>query len=282
MFAAQSTALEAVSARSVATRMRLTSSTLCVPPGSSGLQSLPARWGLRRPSPMAVTGTGRRGIVRTEPGHAAVERGPVERNLDDDELVLLSRVRPEAFGELYDRHAQALLRFFARRTFDPDVAAELTAETFAQAFVSRMKFVPQGGGAAAWLYGIAKHQLSRFHRRGAVDARARKKLGLPPRQLSEEDYDRIEELMDTEDVRGAVADAFRSLSPDQQEAVNLRVVEGRPYEEVAAMTGATEQTARARVSRGLRRLGSMLEEQGVDGEQADGLTPVEMETGRRP
>jgi RNA polymerase sigma-70 factor (ECF subfamily) len=205
----------------------------------------------------------------------------VERDLDDDELLLLSRVRPEAFGELYDRHAETLLRFFARRTYDPDVAAELTAETFAQAFVSRMKFVPQGGGAAAWLYGIAKHQLSRFHRRGAVDARARKKLGLPARELSEEDYDRIEELMDTEDVRGAVADAFRLLSPDQQEAVNLRVVEGRPYDEVAAMTGASEQTARARVSRGLRRLGSLLEEQGIDPEEPVELEAVEMETGGR-
>jgi RNA polymerase sigma-70 factor (ECF subfamily) len=213
-----------------------------------------------------------------------VERGPVERDLDDDELLLLSRARPEAFGELYDRHAEAILRFFARRTFDPEVAAELTAETFAQAFVSRMKFIPRGGGAAAWLYGIAKHQLSRFHRRGAVDARARRKLGLPARELTDEDYDRIEELMDTEDVRGAVADAFQLLSPDQQEAVNLRVVEGRPYDEVAAMTGATEQTARARVSRGLRRLGTLLEEQGVAGDGVDSAgapAAVEMESGGR-
>jgi len=205
----------------------------------------------------------------------------VERELDDDELVLLSRARPEAFGELYDRHAESLLRFFVRRTFDPDVAAELTAETFAQAFVSRMRFVPQGGGAAAWLYGIARHQLSRFHRRGAVAAKARKKLGLPARELSDEDYERIEDLMDTEDVRGAVADAFATLPPDQREAVNLRVVEGRPYGEVAALTGATEQTARARVSRGLRRLGSMLEQQGIDGDGPMTLEPVDAETGGR-
>jgi RNA polymerase sigma-70 factor (ECF subfamily) len=205
----------------------------------------------------------------------------VERELDDDELVLLSRARPEAFGELFDRHAESVLRFFVRRTFDPDVAAELTAETFAQAFVSRLRFVPQGGGALAWLYGIAKHQLSRYHRRGAVAAKARKKLGMPPRELSEEDYDRIEELMDTENVRGAVADAFALLSDDQREAVNLRVVEGRPYDEVAALTGATEQTARARVSRGLRRLGTLLEEQGIDGDEAIGLEPVEAETGGR-
>jgi RNA polymerase sigma factor (sigma-70 family) len=211
----------------------------------------------------------------------------VERDLDDDELLLLSRARPEAFGELYDRHAEGILRFFVRRTYDPDAAAELTAETFAQAFVSRMQFVPQGGGAAAWLFGIAKHQLSRFHRRGAVDARARRKLGIPPRELSDEDYDRIEELMDTAEVRGAVAGAFEQLSPDQQEAVNLRVVEGRPYDEVASLTGATEQTARARVSRGLRRLGTLLEERGIDAdgtiavEPAVALDPVDVETGGR-
>lgn len=208
----------------------------------------------------------------------------MERELDDDELVLLSRARPEAFGELFDRHAEALLRFFVRRTFDPEVAAELTAETFAQAFVSRMRFVPQGAGAAAWLYGIAKHQLSRFHRRGAVDARARRRLGMPARELSDEDYDRIEELMDTAEVRGQVAEAFAQLPDDQRQAVNLRVVEGRPYDEVAALTGASEQTARARVSRGLRRLGSMLEQRGIDGTDATAaasLAPVEAESGGR-
>jgi RNA polymerase sigma factor (sigma-70 family) len=203
----------------------------------------------------------------------------VERDLDDDELLLLSRARADAFGELYDRHAEALLRFFVGRTFDPDVAAELTAETFAQAFVSRHRFRPQGGGATAWLYGIARHQLSRFHRRGAVDARARGRLGLPQRDLSDEDYDRIEELMDTQEVREAVGDAFALLSTEQREAVNLRVVEGRPYQEVAELTGSSEQTARARVSRGLRRLGTLLERQGID--SAEPLAPAEAETGGR-
>jgi RNA polymerase sigma factor (sigma-70 family) len=201
----------------------------------------------------------------------------VERDLDDDELLLLSRARADAFGELYDRHAEALLRFFVRRTFDPDTAAELTAETFAQAFVSRHRFRPQGGGAGAWLYGIARHQLARFHRRGAVDARARKRLGMPERELTDEDFERIEELMDTREVREAVADSFALLSTEQREAVNLRIVEGRPYQEIAELTGSSEQTARARVSRGLRRLGMLLEQRGVD--SAEPLVPAEAETG---
>ena len=45
----------------------------------------------------------------------------------DGQLVLLSREDPDAFAEFYDRHAEEVLRYLARRTLDPDVAAELTA-----------------------------------------------------------------------------------------------------------------------------------------------------------
>ena len=55
------------------------------------------------------------------------------------------------------------------------------------------------------------------------------------------------------------AQAYQSLSPDQRDALTLRVVEGRPYPEVASALSCTEQAARARVSRALRRLGDLLE-----------------------
>jgi DNA-directed RNA polymerase specialized sigma24 family protein len=57
----------------------------------------------------------------------------------DTELLLASRAEPVAFVELYRRHAEDLLRYFARRTLDPEAAAELTAETFAEAYASRGK-----------------------------------------------------------------------------------------------------------------------------------------------
>jgi len=183
----------------------------------------------------------------------------VFEDLADEELLALSARRAEAFGAFYERHAEPLLRFFARRTVDPEVAAELTAETFAEAFVSRGRFRPQGLGGAGWLYGIARHQLSRFYRRGEVAARARRRLGMPDRSVSEEDYERIEELMDLQGIRKAIAHAYRALSPEQRDAVTLRVVEGRPYPEVASALSCTEQAARARVSRALRRLGSLLD-----------------------
>ena len=157
--------------------------------------------------------------------------------------------------ELYDRHAPAILTFFARRTYAPDVAVDLLAETFATAFEDRDKF--RGGSvdaAAAWLFGIARHRLSDYFRRGHVERRALGRLGVERRPLTNVEYDRIEELAASEHLRRVVAGELAALPVDQREAVRLRVVEERPYEDLARSLGISEQTARARVSRALRTL----------------------------
>ncbi len=184
----------------------------------------------------------------------------------DVELIVRSWDEPEAFGRVFERHAEEFLSYFARRTLDPEAAAELVAETFAEAFASRRRFRDRGLGGVGWLYGIARHQLSRFFRRGAVDSRARKRLGMPDRDLSSDDYDRIEELIDFEKVGREIGQAFSVLSSEQREALTLRVIEGRPYREVAETLRVTEETARARVSRGLRRLATSLDRTGIETE----------------
>jgi RNA polymerase sigma factor (sigma-70 family) len=188
------------------------------------------------------------------------EAGASDVDASDEQLLVGSRVHPELFAAFYQRHGRNVLVFLARRTFDPELAADLTAETFAQAFGSRMKFRAQSpGGAQAWLYTIARRELARSRRRRRVETKARARLGMPVRTLAEDDYERIERLIDFESVGRAVAGALNRLSAEQREAVTLRVVEGRSYAEVAQVIGCSELAARARVSRGLRRLGALLE-----------------------
>ena len=181
----------------------------------------------------------------------------------DTQLLLASRADPAAFVEVYRRHAEDLLRYFARRTLDPEAAAELTAETFAEAFASRRNYRDTGANGVAWLYGIARHQLGRFFRSGRVDATARKKIGLPPTDLPLEDYERIEDLVDFAPIRAALAEALTTLPEDQREALRLRVIDALPYPEVAERLQCAEAAARQRVSRGLRRLALVLQEEGV-------------------
>jgi len=187
---------------------------------------------------------------------------PDERT--DTELLIASWDDPDAFTELYRRHAEDLLRYFARRTLDPEAAAELTAETFAEAFASRRSYTDTGVNGVAWLYGIARHRLGRFFRSGKIDASARRRLGMPERSLPPEDYERIEDLIDFAPIREALVEALETLSPSQREAMRLHVIDGLPYPEVAQRLRCTQASARQRVSRGLRQLALVLQARGMD------------------
>jgi RNA polymerase sigma factor (sigma-70 family) len=202
-------------------------------------------------------------MVRAEPTSEPDIGDEVEDQRSDSELLVVSATEPGAFGVLYRRHAEDLLRYFARRTLDPESAAELTAETFAQAFASRTTYRDTGANGVAWLYGVARHQLGRFFRSGRVDRAARRRLGMPERELPPADYERIEDLVDFAPIRGAVTEALATLREDHREALRLRVIEQRSYPEVAQALSCTEDNARQRVSRGLRRMALVLQEQGV-------------------
>jgi RNA polymerase sigma factor (sigma-70 family) len=164
------------------------------------------------------------------------------------------------FAAFYSGHSRQLLAFFARRTFDVVVARDLTAETFAQAFQHRRRFRGSTEAeAGAWLYGIARHQLSRYARTGSVRRKAVERLGIRLPEVSEDDHERVVELAGLADLRSRVAAAYSDLSGGQREALRLRVIEELPYPEIAATLGVSEETARARVSRGLRRLADAVE-----------------------
>jgi RNA polymerase sigma factor (sigma-70 family) len=161
-------------------------------------------------------------------------------------------------ADLYGTHARALVAYFARRTFDAQAATELMAETFAAAVADRRAF--RGTDAGAWLYGIARHQLLQWYRRAGVERRALSKLGLDPPGLTDVEYERIEELSGLAELRGRVANLLAALPDSQRLALQLRVVQERGYDEVAAALGVDEQAARARVSRALRGLATQLED----------------------
>ncbi|HEX8205535.1 MAG TPA: RNA polymerase sigma factor [Solirubrobacteraceae bacterium] len=174
---------------------------------------------------------------------------------DGESALRRSRDRPSAFTEFYAVHARDVLAFFVRRTFDVDAARDLAAETFAQAFQHRARFRGTGGEQeAAWLYAIARHQLSRYVRRGVASRKAVRRLGIRVPPVHDDDRGRILELAGSADIRARVSAAFDELDEQQRLALKLRVIDELPYPQVATTLGVSEQTARARVSRALRAL----------------------------
>jgi RNA polymerase sigma-70 factor (ECF subfamily) len=176
------------------------------------------------------------------------------RGRSDAELLAAARTEAAPFRELYDRHAAAIHRFHASRTRDGDAALDLTAETFAQAWLSRHRFRDlREGSAAPWLYAIARHVLVASVRTRRLEQAARERLGLllaldrPGAHVepSESWLDGLEEAVD-------------ELAPQVRTAVGLRVLAELPYDELAAATGTSPGAARVRVHRGLTALRNRL------------------------
>ncbi|MDQ3935148.1 MAG: sigma-70 family RNA polymerase sigma factor [Actinomycetota bacterium] len=177
----------------------------------------------------------------------------------DSELLAATTVEPEAFGAFYRRHVHAVLSYLVARTGRPEIAADLCAETFASALEQVERYDPARGPARAWLLTMARSRMLDSFRSGQVEDRARRRLGMPPRSLTDHDIERIEELVDVSrrfDAEALVAE----LPDDQREAVLARVVEERDYGEIAAELKVSQSVVRQRVSRGLASLRARLQE----------------------
>src|SRR5215218_6885576 len=125
-----------------------------------------------------------------------------------------------------------------RRTGDAEAAADLTAETFAAAIVARRRFRPGVAPAGAWLLTIAHRKLVDYQRRGFAEEGARRRLAMERRPFGED----------------VTLDRWKQLPADQRTAIQARVLDERPYPEIASELGTSETAVRMRVSRGLASL----------------------------
>lgn len=171
-----------------------------------------------------------------------------------DEQLLVQR-DADSFEVFYYRYFERLLAFFSRRTQDAELAADLTAETFAAALAARRRYRRRGGRADSWLFAIAYHKLADAQRRGCAEDRARRRLGIERIELTDDDIARIERL----GRQDSVAALVRDLPADQRQAIQAYVIEERPYGEIAVEFDISEAVVRKRVSRGLAAIRKRLE-----------------------
>jgi len=168
----------------------------------------------------------------------------------DEQLLAATAREPQAFDAFYRRHEAAVLGYFMRRTRDPELTADLAAETFAAALVGAGRYRERDGDALAWLFVIARHRLLRSLERGRVEERARRKLGMPKLVLDDELVERIAALEGDQRVASLLA----RLPDDQAAAIEARILDELPYDEIASRLRCSQAVVRKRVSRGLSAL----------------------------
>lgn len=199
----------------------------------------------------------------------SVEPPAAESSAASEDAALVLRVRagaPEAFGTLYERHADRVYRYLCYRCQDPGVAADLTQDAFVNA-LRHLAELREPERFKSWLMQIAHR---RFLNHGQSDARLARRdrsdaikseegeglldvadAGREPWQTVDEDLDRQESLA------RVLAEASR-LSEEHQRVLGLRFAADLTIAETAAAMGRSEPAVKQLQHRAILRLRSLL------------------------
>jgi RNA polymerase sigma factor (sigma-70 family) len=157
------------------------------------------------------------------------------------------------FERLYRANVEAVTAYFARRSADPHVVADLTADTFVVVITSFGSFDPRKGTVRAWVFGIARHVYASYCQ--AYSQQQDKMQRLAGRR--DLDADQVEELVDRIDAeragRGLVS-GLAALPERDRAVVELVDMAGLSPQEAAAALGLAPGTARMRLMRARARL----------------------------
>ncbi|GAA4587475.1 RNA polymerase sigma factor [Planotetraspora phitsanulokensis] len=170
---------------------------------------------------------------------------------DDAELIMASLTDSERFAAIFDRHAEPIHHYVARRV-GTDAADDIVAETFLTAFRRRSSYDPARPDARPWLYGIATTLVARHRRSEVRYLRALSRTGVDP--LPESPADGVVERITAQDHMRRLAGALATLGRGDRDTLLLVVWGELTYEEAARALGIPVGTVRSRLNRARRKL----------------------------
>ena len=167
----------------------------------------------------------------------------------DEDALAASLAEPARFAVVFERHVDAIHRYLSFRV-GPDIAEDLTAETFARAFAARRRYQVDRGSVKAWLFGIATNLVRENHR----DEQRRIKALARSNEDLRRSTDGVAQVAD----RLRLAAALASLKPEWRSVVLVVGIGGLSYEETAAALHIPIGTVRSRYSRARTQLAASL------------------------
>ncbi len=154
---------------------------------------------------------------------------------------------------LFQRYHRRVFHFVLRRLGDPGLAEEVVADVFFEVWRSIEHFAG-ASRPSTWIFGIAHFKSASAHR----DRSRRKRASVVPTNVESlhavaDDRDAHDQLAAREELR-LVHRVLSSLPEDQRTVLELAVIEGLPYDEIAKRLGLPEGTVKTRVSRARGKL----------------------------
>ena len=173
---------------------------------------------------------------------------------DDSEWIARAQAGDQdAFGALYQRYVQCIYRYVRSRVNLTQDAEDLTEQVFLLAFLAIDRYQERGHPYSAYLYQIARNQITDFYRlqKQHVD------LGAADEVLAQDQA--IEGQISEKERAHALESALGKLPQDYQEVIRLRILLELSTNEAAAWLKRSEGATRVLLYRALRTLRKLLD-----------------------
>jgi RNA polymerase sigma-70 factor (ECF subfamily) len=154
----------------------------------------------------------------------------------------------DAFDAVFGRHFDDIHRYVVRR-LGRDVADDLAAAVFVEAFAGYASFDERRGSIRPWLFGIANNLVRRHRRTEERRLRAFARHGVDP-VTDAGDLDRVEASGDGPRLARALA----RLAARDREVLLLHAWADMTYEEIAQALDIPVGTVRSRLARARERM----------------------------
>lgn len=175
-----------------------------------------------------------------------LETDLIFREVDDSDLVRGARKGDvQMYNRLVSRWEKRVFNYLLRIVGSPDDAQDVSQEAFLKAYQSLAR-LDDPARFGPWLYRIAHNEAISLIRRRRPAEDVDMAAMAAPRSLA------------GVELSLAVETALGRLTPEQREAVLLKVYEGFKFDEIAGILGCPASTVKSRVYTGLEQLKLML------------------------
>ncbi len=175
-------------------------------------------------------------------------------------LVEAAQADKTQFIALYDKHIDQIYKYLLSRTSDPQLAQDLSSETFIRALENLPKYKWTGKPFSAWLYRIAINEMNKHYRKNKSELKALQQSWHENDQTSnaaDREFKEEEAHADESQILAQLNEALHQLKAKEQDVLSLRYFEELSYEEIADSLNITVSNVGVRINRALKKLNQL-------------------------
>ncbi len=168
--------------------------------------------------------------------------------LEENSYVEASKKNPAKFEYLYNKYHEQIFRYVYQRMDDKNLAFDVTSQVFMKALTNIHKYEFRGVPFASWLYRIAKSEVYQSYK----ENKSKRTVNIETTHV----HDIMDELDEEENetLKRKLITLIGKLPEKDLQLIEMRYFEKRSYKEIGEIMDMTENNAKVRAYRILRKL----------------------------